>query len=61
MLARYYRQKEAVLYVSGSVCNGTPISIRANDESTEVKVIADNYHREVVTTSLCCGYLLCFK
>lgn len=47
ILARYYRQKgESVLYVSGSDCNGTPISIRANEEHTTVKAIADHYHRE---------------
>ena len=35
ILARYYRQKgEDVLYVSGSDCNGTPISIRATQENT---------------------------
>ncbi len=47
ILARYYRQKgERVLYVSGSDCNGTPISIRAIEEHTTVKAIADHYHRE---------------
>ena len=47
VLARYYRQKgEKVLYVSGSDCNGTPISIRANEEQTTVKAIADKYHNE---------------
>lgn len=47
ILARYYRLKgEQVLYVSGSDCNGTPISIRANQEGTTVKVIADYYHAE---------------
>lgn len=47
ILARYYRQKgEHVLYVSGSDCNGTPISIRASQENTTVAAIADHYHRE---------------
>jgi len=47
VIARYYRQKgEKVLYVSGSDCNGTPISIRANEEQTTVKAIADTYHSE---------------
>ncbi|WP_392455636.1 methionine--tRNA ligase [Chryseomicrobium aureum] len=46
-LARYHRQKgEEVLYVSGSDCNGTPISIRANQEGKSVKDIADRYHQE---------------
>lgn len=49
ILARYYRLKgEDVLYVSGSDCNGTPISIRANQEQTTVKAIADRYHKEFV-------------
>ncbi|MFC7684422.1 methionine--tRNA ligase [Ureibacillus sp. GCM10028918] len=47
ILARYYRQKgEKVLYVSGSDCNGTPISIRATQENTKIKAIADRYHAE---------------
>lgn len=51
ILARYYRQKgEKVLYVSGSDCNGTPISIRANQEHTTVKAIADKYHSEFSQT-----------
>ncbi|ETT85275.1 methionine--tRNA ligase [Viridibacillus sp. FSL R5-0477] len=51
--ARYYRlKKESVLYVSGSDCNGTPISIRANQEGVTVKEIADRYHEE---------FTACFK
>ncbi|CAI9391807.1 Methionine--tRNA ligase [Bacillus sp. T2.9-1] len=47
ILARYFRQKgENVLYVSGSDCNGTPISIRAQQEQTTVEKIADRYHNE---------------
>lgn len=47
ILARYYRQKgERVLYVSGSDCNGTPISIRASQENTTVSAIAEHYHEE---------------
>ncbi|WP_226679955.1 methionine--tRNA ligase [Sutcliffiella horikoshii] len=47
ILARYYRQKgEKVLYVSGSDCNGTPISIRANKEGTTTEAIANRYHQE---------------
>ncbi len=49
ILARYFRQKgEQVLYVSGSDCNGTPISIRANQENTTVEAIANRYHKEFV-------------
>lgn len=47
ILARYYRIKgEKVLYVSGSDCNGTPISIRANQENTTTNAIASKYHEE---------------
>ena len=47
ILARYYRQKgENVLYVSGSDCNGTPISIRAAQENTTTEAIANHYHTE---------------
>jgi len=49
ILARYYRLKgEKVLYVSGSDCNGTPISIRAKQEGISPKEIADRYHQEFV-------------
>ena len=51
ILARYFRQKgEEVLYVSGTDCNGTPISIRAKSEGVSTKEIADRYHQEFVTT-----------
>ncbi len=47
ILARYYRLKgEQVLYVSGSDCNGTPISLRAKQEGVPPKEIADRYHQE---------------
>lgn len=47
ILARYYRlKKHKVLYVSGSDCNGTPITIRAKQENTSIKEIADRYHQE---------------
>ncbi|EJQ65257.1 methionyl-tRNA synthetase [Bacillus cereus HuA2-4] len=47
VLARYYRAKgEHVLYVSGSDCNGTPITIRAKQDGVTVKEIADKYHEE---------------
>ncbi|KAA0964893.1 methionine--tRNA ligase [Sporosarcina sp. ANT_H38] len=47
ILARYYRLKgERVLYVSGSDCNGTPISIRAEQEGLSVREVADRYHNE---------------
>ncbi|GGE61016.1 methionine--tRNA ligase [Priestia taiwanensis] len=47
ILARYYRQKgDNVLYVSGSDCNGTPITIRAKEEGVSVEEIATRYHEE---------------
>jgi methionyl-tRNA synthetase len=47
ILARYFRQKgDRVLYVSGSDCHGTPISIRAVKEGVAPGQIADRYHRE---------------
>jgi len=47
ILARYFRLKgEEVLYVSGSDCNGTPISIRGNSEGISTKDVADRYHDE---------------
>ncbi|HSO57600.1 MAG TPA: methionine--tRNA ligase [Paenisporosarcina sp.] len=49
ILARYYRLKgESVLYVSGSDCNGTPISIRANQEGVSIHDIANRYHEEFI-------------
>ncbi|WP_028553132.1 methionine--tRNA ligase [Paenibacillus sp. UNC451MF] len=47
ILARYFRQKgEEVLYVSGSDCHGTPISIRASQEGVEPRAITNRYHQE---------------
>jgi methionyl-tRNA synthetase len=47
ILARYFRIKgDEVLYVSGSDCHGTPISIRANAEKVSPKDITDKYHKE---------------
>ncbi|MCR2043367.1 methionine--tRNA ligase [Anaerosalibacter massiliensis] len=47
VIARYFRAKgEEVLYVSGSDCHGTPISIRARKENISPKEITDRYHNE---------------
>jgi methionyl-tRNA synthetase len=47
ILARYHRLKgDNVLYVSGSDCNGTPITIRAKDEGISVEEVANRYHNE---------------
>lgn len=49
ILARYYRLKgDKVLYVSGSDCHGTPISILAAREKVPPGQIADRYHQEFV-------------
>lgn len=47
VIARYHRKKgDNVLYVSGSDCHGTPISIRAKTEGVDPHVITDKYHQE---------------
>ncbi len=47
VLARYYRLKgEKVLYVSGSDCHGTPITLRARKEGVEPASISKRYHSE---------------
>lgn len=47
VLARYYRAKgEAVFYVSGSDCHGTPITIRAKEENRSPREISEYYHAE---------------
>ncbi|MFZ5353165.1 MAG: methionine--tRNA ligase [Bacillota bacterium] len=47
VIARYYRLKgEKVLYVSGSDCHGTPVTIQASQEKVEPKIITDKYHKE---------------
>ncbi|WP_342526623.1 methionine--tRNA ligase [Chryseomicrobium sp. FSL W7-1435] len=57
ILARYHRQNgQEVLYVSGSDCNGTPISIRASQEGRAVKDIADQYHQEFNETFTKLGF-----
>ena len=50
-LARYHRLKgDNVMYVSGSDCHGTPITIRARKEGTTPLEIASKYHEEFVNT-----------
>lgn len=47
VIARHYRAKgDDVLYISGSDCHGTPISIRAKKEGVLSEVIANRYHEE---------------
>lgn len=47
VLARYWRAKGAqVVYVSGSDCYGTPITVRAKKEGKSPKEISDYYHEE---------------
>lgn len=50
ILARYHRLKgDQVLYVSGSDCHGTPISLRARKEGVEPQAISTRYHQEFDT------------
>lgn len=45
VIARYFRAKgENVLYVSGSDCHGTPITVKAAQEGVSPSDIADRYH-----------------
>jgi len=47
VLARYFRMTDAqVLYVSGSDCHGTPITVRANKLGVSPKQIAEHYANE---------------
>lgn len=47
IIARYYRKVgDHVLYVSGTDCHGTPITLRARKESCSPQSIAEYYHRE---------------
>lgn len=47
VLARYHRQiGDNVVYVSGTDCHGTPITIRAKKEGVTPKEIAERYHKE---------------
>ena len=47
VIAKYFRQNgDKVIYVSGSDCHGTPITLRANKLGIDPKVIADHYHNE---------------
>ncbi|MCL2311792.1 MAG: methionine--tRNA ligase, partial [Firmicutes bacterium] len=47
VLARYFRLKgDEVLYVSGSDCHGTPITVKAKQECKAPEKIAEFYHKE---------------
>ena len=46
-LARYHRKLgDNVIYVSGTDCHGTPITIRAKKEKKSPKEICEQYHKE---------------
>ena len=50
-LARYHRKKgDNVMYVSGTDCHGTPITIRAKKENKQPKEISDYYNNEFSKT-----------
>ena len=47
VIARYHRQiGNNVIYVSGTDCHGTPITLRAKKENITPKEIAEKYHEE---------------
>lgn len=47
IIARYHRAKgDAVYYVSGSDCHGTPVAIRAKQENKSPQEVSDFYHNE---------------
>ncbi|MFC6651440.1 methionine--tRNA ligase [Paenibacillus rhizoplanae] len=47
ILARYHRAKgDAVLYVSGSDCHGTPVAVQAAQEGVSPGEFASRYHEE---------------
>ena len=49
-LARYHRKLgDNVIYVSGTDCHGTPITIRARKENKTPKEICEQYHEEFKT------------
>jgi len=51
LLARYFRLAGyEVLWVSGSDCHGTPITLRAEAEGVTPQEICDRYHQEFVDT-----------
>lgn len=57
IIARYHRQHgDNVLYVSGSDCFGTPISLSAQAKGVDPSVIADTYHAEFKETFLSLGF-----
>lgn len=49
ILARYFRLRgHRVLFVSGSDCHGTPITVRAAQEGVDPAQVAEKFHREFV-------------
>jgi methionyl-tRNA synthetase len=49
IFARYHRLKgNEVLMVSGSDCHGTPITVAAEKEGVEPRVIVDRYHERIL-------------
>lgn len=57
ILARYFRlQGEDVLFVSGSDCHGTPITVKANQDGRDPRDVAGQYHREFVDSFAQLGF-----
>ncbi len=57
IIARYFRKKgDHVLYVSGTDCHGTPITVRAQKEGISPKSIALGYHKEFESCFAALGF-----
>lgn len=57
ILARYHRAKgDAVLYVSGSDCHGTPVAVQAAQEGVAPGEFASRYHEEFAACFRAMGF-----
>lgn len=57
ILARYFRLAgDDVLFVSGSDCHGTPITVRASQEGRQPGEVASQYHQEFVESFVGLGF-----
>ena len=57
VIARYYRLTGAnVMFVSGSDCHGTPISVKAMSEGVQPSKIVEKYHNEFKETFAALGF-----
>lgn len=57
IIARYFRLAgEKVLFVSGSDCHGTPITVKASQEGLPPSQVASHFHREFVDSFAQLGF-----